>query len=360
MALARRGQHEDAINLLQRAVRRITSLSPSTLQQQESLASFAFLAGQQLANILSSAGRYEEAIETILGLAKLAPEEEDALERQAALVKAQDGRLDEAHAELAALAERYPDDPQHWMALARVEFSLGRYAEAESAILRSAEVGGSEDHQAVAHYSLFLLRVEQNQVQAAITEWEAFAALSPEGAADYASAFYDLLLRAGETSMLRRYLDADAAVARREYYRGLVANRAGDFAEGRRHWEAALEADPLKAEVGQLQWAEAALRLGKTGEALALLVSGADELRSARGLLLLAIAMVRTGQVSMAAPALRTGANMLRSGAPRRERYTVADWELFTSLVDKRELWDEFRQFFSQPGEMAQPSAPGE
>ena len=345
-ALVSQGQHDAAIGILQRIVRRISSLSRATLTQQENLARFGLAASQQLSALLSAGGRYEEAIAVIRGMAKLSPEEEDALERQAALVKTEEGRLDEARAELTALAERFPHDPAHWLALARVEISSGGHAEAEQALERAAEAAGGDADRASVQYMRFVLHAARSSVPEALAAWTELASLDADGALHLASRLYDLLLRTGELTVLRRYLDADSAPLRREYYRGLLANRAGDFTGGRHHWEGLLATNPLEQRLGQLQWAEAALRLGKTDEALALVATGTGETRSARGMLLLAIGLARKKQVIRAAEVLVNGTRILRSGTPRRERYSSEDWDLLTSLVDGRGDWEQLKTYF--------------
>ncbi len=43
---------------------------------------------------------------------------------------------------------------------------------------------------------------------------------------------------------------------------------------------------------------------------------------------------------------IERGSRLLRASVPRSERYGRAEWELFTSLVDNRELWKAVADHF--------------
>ena len=347
MLLANQGNATAALGLLQRIMSRLSSLSSETLSRQRGLASFGLRVGRQLAGMLASTGSYDESATTLSSLIRFGPEEEDALERHIALIRLAQGRLDEAREAMLSLTESFSYDPVHWLVLGQIEFSGSRYGEAEIAFKRAIEVCSDSKDAGAVWYHLFCLYAEQGQVEPALGAWGTMASLEEELATGLARELYSFLLGQNEVTRLRRYLDSDTSPLRVEFYRGLLAQRDGEFAEGRRRWERLLETDPSKSSLGILEFAEAALRTGDTSKAIDVLLAGEGEARSPRGILLLAIAAAKSGGLEDAKSLLRGGTLALAARVPRRSLYTQADWEMLTSLVDSRQAWAELKPFFA-------------
>ena len=345
--LANRGDSTAAAGILRRIVNRLSSLSDKALSQQQGLAFLGLQAGRQLAAILSAIGEYDESAAVLKSLVRFVPEEDDSLARHVALVRLAQGQVDEARQIMLPLVERFAYDPGHWLVLGQIEFSDGHYPEAEAAFQRAIEVTADQEDAGTIWYHLFQLHAEQGQVEQALAAWDKMASLDPELANSQARELYSFLLKQGEITKLRRYLDNDTSLMRVEFYRGLLFQREGDFSEGRRRWERLLESHPTESPYGLLEAAEAALRLGDTRKATTALLVGTEEARSPRGFLLLAIIAAKSGRPEEAKRLLRAGTLVLAAQTPRRSHYPQADWEMLTSLVDNRAFWAELRPFFS-------------
>ncbi|MGQ9552907.1 MAG: tetratricopeptide repeat protein [Anaerolineae bacterium] len=345
--LASQGNLVAAAGLLRRIVNRLSSLSDETLSRQHGLALFGLQVGRQLATILSATGSYDESVAVLRDLVRFGPEEDDALARHMAVVRLAQGQLDEARQIMLPLTERFTYDPGHWLVLGQIEFSDAHYPEAEAAFKRAIEVTANQEDAGTIWYYLFQLHAEQGQVDQALAAWERTASLDQELADSLARELYSFLLRQGEVTKLRRYLDNDASPLRVEFYRGLLLQREGNFGEGRRHWERLLEMDPTESPYGLLEFAEAALRLSDIRKATVVLLAGSEEVQSPHGFLLLAIAAAKAGRLDEAKRLLQTGTLGLAAHTPRRSHYSRADWEMLTSLVDNRTFWAELQPFFA-------------
>ena len=95
-----------------------------------------------------------------------------------------------------------------------------------------------------------------------------------------------------------------------------------------------------------IDWAEAALRLGDTQKAGAVISARPPDLRTPHGALIAAIVMARLGRMARARGFLTAGVAMLSGRFPWDARYAHADWDLFTTLVDRREAWATVKQYF--------------
>lgn len=345
-SLLRTGNTSGAIEVLQRVCRRLGTLSEETLRRYEDVARFGHLAGLELSSVLASEGRYDEAVEALRALVRFSPEDADDIERRAARLQISKGDLDEALSSLSSLTERFPYDPTHWLALSEARLARAEYAEAEAALKRALELASEPDYQALLHFRLFILHREQGHQPEALEAWDRMAELSPDMARRLARELYTYLLDLGELDLLRRYLRRDPSELRAEYYRGVLDNREGDFASGSARWRRLLEKNPLEAAEGQVEWVEAALRTGRTEEALAVLSSDQVQDLSPWIGLLLAIGLVRMGEIESARRTLKAWTRMLHSSVPRRTRYARADWEFFTSLTDNREAVATLKEFF--------------
>lgn len=338
-SLVRSGQPGAAIELLDRMNKRLAKLSAETIEHNPQMARLAFRAGSDLADLLMAEGRYDDSIAVIRGLTRFAPEVAPLVARRVAMSLAAKGDLEQAQSELAAQTEITPDEAIVWLGLAEVLISRGLYDEAAAALDRAESAVQEAPLRAVVHHRRFVLFSRQGKTAEASTAWDAIAEHDAAVANNRSPQLYAYLLESGERELLRAYLRKESSKIRTEYYRGLLDHSAGEFAASTAKWEAVLKLNPYEDRLGALEWAEAALRLGRTQDALSLLVAASQDGASPRSLLLMAIGAARGGRVEQVRQLIERGARLLRASVPRSERYTRADWELFTSLVDNRELW---------------------
>ncbi len=341
------GRAEPALDLLRRIVKRLSSLSDETLRSRDDLSQMGLVAGLDLATLLSNTGRYDEAVASLDGLDRFSPEREEAIANFRARLRAQQGHLAQARDELAALAERFPQDPAHWVALAQVTFSMGDLDQAEDLYRRALELVSDDMGRADIHLDLFALEAQRGRKAEALAEWDQAMEADSNFALRNARDLYTYLLRIDDRTTLRRYLDQDVSRIRQEFYRGILARRAGDFSEGDKHWQRLTKESPLADSLGKVEWAETALRLGGLDAAISILMTDRARLASPHVALILATAMAQSGNVEAARDLLHTGIYRLQRRVPRRDSYGQEDWELLTSVVEKRALWSQFREFFA-------------
>jgi len=341
------GNHDEAIESLSRIVERLSSLSDRTLSRRQDLAGLAVEAGWQLSSLLQYERRYEEAVSTLRKLQKFSPERQDEFDRQAALVLAEKGDLAAALQLLSDLTARFPYDPAHWLALGSVEFSHDQLKQAEEHFRKALELTSDDQLKGHAAFLLCRLYVAQGDKDKLVETYDNFYQVDPDAPDLWVREFYSFLLRSNELALLRRYLSQDSSPLRVEFYRGLVAQREGDFVEGRQHWDRLLQMNPLEHGSGHLEWAEAALRTNQPQRALTLLAVLPRSHSYPFLSLLRAIASAQIGNLSAAGDHLEFGTRLLLRDTPRKTLYTSADWEMLVSLVDDPEAREQLRRYFA-------------
>jgi tetratricopeptide (TPR) repeat protein len=345
MQMASEGDVDGAVATFHRIVGRLASLSDATLRQQDALARLGYTVTLQTAELLAAATRFEEAADELQHSLRFAPEEADTIEREVALVRARQGNLDQAHSALQSLVERFCEDAEHWVALALVSGAMGAAEAANAAIDRALAVAPDDQSRAHAHFQRFLIYADRDDVPGAVAAWD--AALELLSAEDIEPReLYALLLRTGQATRLRRYIDADPVTIRAEFYRGEIAWREGEYGAARRQWERVVAMDPMGQQAGRLEWMQAALRLGDDEKASAIIRVGPPELYSAHGLLLAAAVVARSSRSSQARELLSGGTARLGNRYPWKRQYRFDDWDLFTTLAPNRSGWASVKQYF--------------
>jgi len=352
-SLVRSGHPDEAAETLERIQKRLGSLSEAGLRANAGLADFAYRSGMSLVELLMAQGQYDEAVQAIGRLHRFAPQLASVLNRQSALALAAKGDLEEAQAQLTSLTAEHPEEAFLWLGLAETLIARQRHAEAAEAVDRAME--GAEDGtlRAIIEHRRFVIHRLQGEVDEAVAAWERMQQADAAIASFRAHELYDYLLDSGEADRLRHFLRQDDSKTRAEFYRGLLDHAAGEFAAGTAKWEALLKSNPYEDRLGVVEWAQAALRLGKTDEAVTILVAASQDGSSPRALLLLAIGAAHRGRVEQALQVVERGTRLLRTYVPRTERYSRQDWELFTSLVDNRELWQALAPHFDTGRDVA-------
>jgi tetratricopeptide (TPR) repeat protein len=352
---ARRGDSEGAIAMLERILKRLSSLSPETLARAETAAELAFMVGRQLADLYSGTGRYDEAAALLPGLARFLPGREAELTRVVARVRLEEGDFEAALGIATELTGQYPHEAVNWNALGDIQFSRGDFDEAEKSYKRSLAEEPTGFFAPDAWRRLFRLYSEQGLVERADEAWDRMAALDSEAAAEFAGDLYSFLLEAGALSRLRQRLSASGPTPAAELYRGLLEEREGDRAQARRRWQRLISEDPTELAHGQVEWGEAAIRVGELDAAIAVLsMIRVDAPVVDRRLLLLAIAQALVGQIDLLAETLGMATRELTRSLPRRALFGRREWKLFTSLVADRRAREAAKPYFAVV-EVAQP-----
>lgn len=352
-ALVRSGRPDAALEILERIQKRLGSLSENTLLQNPGLADFGYRSGTSLVELHMAEGRYDDAIAALERLHRFAPQFASVLNRQAALTLAAKGDLEQAQAQLTSLATDSPDESFLWLGLAEVLIARELYDEAEDTLDRAMEGADDGTLKAIIEHRRFAAHAARRRVAEAVADWERMSEFDAAIASYRAHELYDLLLEADERDTLRSLLRKDSSKIRTEFYRGLLDHAAGDFSAGTAKWEGLIKISPFEDRLGVFEWAQAALRLGKMEEAMTILVASSQDGASPRSLLLLAIGAARSGRVEQVLKVLERGTRLLRTYVPRSERYSRKEWELFTSLVDNRDLWQAVAPYFDTGREAA-------
>jgi len=272
-----------------------------------------------------------------------------AVEIGVAGIRAREGRLSEARGTLLATADEHAAQYAIWAFLAYVQAKMGDDASADASIAKAEAVASDPEAKLAVAMARFHIATWRGAVEQAVAAWDgALAAHSSAVAAQ--SSLYAFLLQHGETTRLRRYVDADPVPARAGLMRGILAQRDGDYTEARRHWERVTELNPTQMVAGRLDWAEAAMRCGQMQKAAAVISSRPVEMQTSRVALLAAILAAAANRLTTARELLGSGADMLAETFPWERRYGFAEWDLFTSLVDNRQAWTALKGFFDTQG----------
>lgn len=340
------GDTDGSLAILERLLRRVESLSDATLRRHPEMAGVGRIVTTRMAQMLQAHARYDEAIAVIRRTERFVPETADQVERIVALLLLAKGEIEEARAALTSLTERFPHDPDHWLALGQMEAVAGDYDAADAALQRALETLPEDETLGGYYLEAFRAYAHLGRLEQALVMWDLLAEEDADLAYLAAPELYRLLLRTGDLSDLRTQIDLDESSIRAGFYRGLLAQREGDHSAARRHWERILAESPLQSAAGRIEWLEAALRTGDLVSAVGLALQQPPDLETPEARLRLAIMAAMSGELESAAETIQEGAGLLGLEFPWRPAYSYQDWELFTSLVDNRELWNAVRPYF--------------
>jgi len=344
--LADSGDVNGAIALLERIHARLGRLSEATLRQNPPLQTLAYTVVMHLSELFAEQQRYDDAIRVTESWRGRLPTSAEDLEREVVVLLAAKGDLDEALARALSIAERRAT-ARNLVLVAEVQAALKQFEQAAASLDRAESVATDQPEKAFMQYVRYTHLAAQDRLPEALKAWDRAVELHPGLTHILADELYTFLLESGAHEQLRRYLRKDASDMRAELYRGLLEYASGDYASARSHWEAVVKSAPEEEDVvGALAWGEAALRLGRYEEALDILLNVANLAADPHCLLLLSAAAFRAGRTQIARHALADGARVLRISSPRRERYSPSDWELFSSVVDNRDVWPSVIGYF--------------
>jgi tetratricopeptide (TPR) repeat protein len=245
----------------------LMQLEPAAMQQDENLRDQLAQSAGQLTAMLRWERRHAEAIKLQEQLIPFLPDDAAALRVVASTLKIEHGNEQDGFKELQATAEQDANNIWGWIALGSSYLWVGRYAEAETSLLKAVNLEAVESSDLAAAYQyLFKLYSVQKRVEDATQAWEQSVRLNPALAATVSD-----LLRMHiywyyyETA--ERFLVRETSELRHNFYQNLInVKRSPVFP--RRSWEWVMEYDPETLEEGHDEFAEACVRFVKPGRAL--------------------------------------------------------------------------------------------
>lgn len=344
----RSGDTEGAIALYRRLVEKLGRLSDRILARRPDLGEMHLEAGLALTELLRSEGRFSEAYTVKSQLADKHPHLADDWRSDLATLRIAKGEVEAGLADLRALAEAGPEDPQGWVTLgseARIE---GRFSESQAALDRALEVGTEKDPAGAAeiHFQRFLLFKEMGRLDDAVAAWEKAAKRDPDMATTVRDV-YTMLTDAGRYSEAQRYVARDGNPLQAGLHRGLIAQLTGDPVQARQEWQAVADLDPDDFQGGYDSWVEAVLRQGDPEPALERLQTVLATVQTPRLLILSGIAWAMRRDRELASMLFQQAINLLRQHRPPKQKLDSADWRLLDSLVTDDEIKTALKPYFA-------------
>jgi tetratricopeptide (TPR) repeat protein len=346
--LAQSGDVEAAIALYWRLTDRLRHLSERILARRPQLRELHRQARLELTGLLASEGRYAEALEAEKVLLETDPGEAESWRRDLAVLRAAKGEVEAGLAELQALAEESPDEPQDWLLLGIESRLAGHLSESQNALDRAYEIclAGNCDHLADVHYQRFLLFKDLKQVDSAMAAWEEAVKQNPE-VGKTVREVYTMLTEAGRYSEAQRYVARDENALQAGFQQGLIASMTARPVDAKNAWRQVANLNPDDFEYGHDAWVEAVLRLGDADPALEWLQASLPKVGSPRLLVLSGIGWAMRKDAELAAILFQQAINLQRRERPPRQKLQSADWRLLDSLVADDEIKSPLRTYFA-------------
>lgn len=346
--LLQSGDIEGSLALYRRLTDKLNNLPDRILDRRPELRDLHREARLMLANLLASEGRYTEALEVERVLLKTHPDEADRWRRELAVLRITKGEVEAGLAELRALAEEAPEEPERWTVLGMENRLAGRLGESQTALDQALEVCPEDDNDNLAaiHFQRFLLFREMKRVDAALAAWEEAIANEPE-AGSTVREVYTMLTGEGRYEEALRYVARDENPLQAGFQRGLVASLTGKSREAKQDWRDVANLDPSEFEYGHDAWVEAVLRLGDPDPALEWLQESLPRYGTARLLVLSGIGWAMRNDPEVAAALFQQAINVLRRRRPPKQKLDRADWQLLDSLVTDEETKNPLKSYFA-------------
>ena len=346
--LLRSGDIEGSIALYRRLTDKLNRLTDRILDRRPQLRDLHRQARLEFARVLVDVGRYAEALEVERVLLKTHPEGTDSWRRDLAVLRAAKGDVEAGLAELRALAEEAPGDPDPWIVLGIEGRIAGRLRDSQTALERALEACPKDDAANLAniHFQRFLLFKELRQVDDALAAWEE-AVSRDRDMGSTVRRVYAMLTDEGRYKEALRYIARDENPLQAGLQRGLLASLTGQTLEAKQEWRAVANLDPGKFEYGHDAWVEAVLRLGNPDPALEWLQESLTKHGTARLIVLSGIAWAMRRDAELAKVLFQQAINMLRRQRPPKQKLDRADWQLLDSLVADDKIKAPLKTYFA-------------
>ena len=246
-------QNDDAIDLLNRLIDRLSALPPAQRQAgQQRLEQILQVAATNLIFYLTYRDRYDEAMAAIARIQPTVAEERRVhWQRHNAALRLQAGAVDDGLAELRALAAA--GDIDDWgdffltaLRFDRVDAAADALEQAEHALNRMVQAGLDDEEAKAQRAQIAYLRARYALATGNIADslaWSEYAMASDRFYANNPAFFYTHLVENGHYTealgLIRR--DQDNPV-RAGFWSGLAMQRMGRSAEAERQWRQLLRA----------------------------------------------------------------------------------------------------------------------
>lgn len=346
--LLQSGDVEGSIVLYRRLTDKLNQLTDRILDRRPALRDLHQQSRLELARVLAELGRYAEALEVEQVLLKTHPDEADSWRRDLAVLRVAKGDTEAGLAELRALAEGAPGDPEPWVVLGVESRIAGRLRDSQAALDQALEVCKEDDadNLATIHFQRFLLFQELKQVSDALAAWEKAVSHNPDASRTVRQA-YTMLTSEGRYEEALRYIARDKNPLQAGFQRGLVASLTGKALEAKQEWRAVANMDPGEFEYGQDAWVEAVLRLGNSDPALEWLQESLPRYGTPRLLVLSGIGWAMRQDTEVAAALFQQAIAMLRYRRPPKQKLDGADWQLLDALVKDDKVKAPLKSYFA-------------
>jgi tetratricopeptide (TPR) repeat protein len=347
-SLAQAGDLENAIAVYRRLVERLGRLSDSILVRRPQLRALHQQSRMELINLLASEGRYAEAIEVGQILLETDPEKTEVWRRNLAVLRTAKGEVEEGLAELRALAEETPDEPDGWIVLGAESRLAGRLAESRKALDRALEACPAHETEKLAntHYQRFLLYKEMRQVEDAVGAWEEAVAYNSEVGRTVREV-YTMLTEIGRYGEARRFMARDENAMQAGFQEGLIASMSGQPGQAKVAWRQVAALDPDEFEYGHDAWVEAVLRLGDPDPALAWLQDALPRVGTPRLLVLSGIGWAMRDDAELSGLLFQRAIDLRRRERPPKQKLDSTDWRLLDSLVTDDKVKAPLKSYFA-------------
>jgi tetratricopeptide (TPR) repeat protein len=337
-----------AISLYRRLVDKLYHLGERILDRRPALRDLHRMARRELAILLKQQGRYAEAMEVEQVLLETHPEEAMIWRRDLAHLRVAKGEVEAGLAELRDLTAEEPKDFRNWYALGLEARVEGRFAESEEAFGKALRVCPEGSGEDLAKIHYQRFRLFQDGGRIDDALAAWEAALEADpGRAETIREVYEMLTKVGRFSEALTYVSRDENDLQAGLQRGLIASQTGNPSQAREQWRRVAEMDPDEYDDGHDAWVEAVLRLEDEERAIEWLQGGLARYATPRLAVLSGIAWAMRGDRSLAARLFQQAIDATRHQRPAKQKLDSADWRLLDTLVSNEEIKKALKTYFA-------------
>jgi tetratricopeptide (TPR) repeat protein len=346
--LLQSGDVEGSIVLYRRLTDKLNRLTDRILDRRPQLRDLHRQTRLELTSLLASEGRYAEAMEVERVLLKTHPDEADTWRRDLAILRIAKGEVEAGLAELRALAEEAPGEPERWLVLGVESRLAGQLRDSQNALDRALEECQEDDNTNLVntHFQRFLLFKEMRQVDDALAAWNEAISRNPEVVSTVREV-YTMLTDEGRYKEALLYVARDPNLFQSGLQLGLLASLTGKPGKAKQEWREVADLDPSLFEYGHDAWVEAVLRLGDPDPALEWLQESLPEHGTPRLIVLSGIGWAMRQDIELATALFQQAINVLRRQRNPKQKLDRADWQLLDSLVADDETKAPLKSYFA-------------
>lgn len=350
--MARR-QWDEAAAIQERVIERIGRLPEQRRRPGSELALYLTAAMADLVEVRAAQEDYAAATELCQQLQFLDAGQADYWRRRVPLLRVQQGEVEEGLAALHALAEREPDNLDHWMTLAQQGIAENVLDYVEEALDRAralALTGSDNQASALVHFTRFRLYRAQRRWLEAGEAWQQAAALDEEIRDATSDIVVRMFLQAGmldEAYAALDQIELEPLVA--DYYRAQIAYRRGDRVRAQHLWRQIAQAELDATSPNLALQGTAYCWLGEPRQALGLMLreieTGLEF--TARNAIVLGLAWAMHGNLDAARTNYSMAVTSIAMNAAGSKISLLDRWE-FETLVQDEAIRAELLPYFEE------------